>query len=595
MQKRRLRRLCCLTAGIISGCLLISFYAYGALLYKTYLVRQVSGIDMLCDPYVVQKDDWILKVFKQKGEISHRDFPEFLSIFKRINPHINNLDIIRPGQHILIPLRKLLPGAMPGQASGIITIPFVTIMSVSELLARHTTGYKVKKGDCVSKLITQRFGVYGSQSYKDGLKLFKRVNPELSDINRIIAGQTIKIPKASVQNESWYASMFDNSKEFIADSDKKPKSDTSNTIALSTFESKESNDEPKSPLAEAASILEAKFINKGIYHFPRKDKKDIELNLSRFPVLELNDGQRVICAGERGFSESQKELIKSHWKNLKFAAVPAEATSEQVFDAVLEVIKKNNSKTALSFSDQGVKVIIRAKWIIDKPSGPNGPNQVPGQGMNRVCIFWIDSIDQKVPDSILQYLFQHNIIVKELFRGNKEIEHPPEDRLSEYGENIITLSVADHKSFVSDLLAALDYKYIPNVHITFPYAGVQVKTISNFISTNSGHPLLVDYGDFYGDSVDAIKKSGFDIVQIFKNDPIDAVSEKILKAVGIAYKKNPMFHAAQKPGPHNIDLIISGFLINTETDEKVLLAGHSLDNQLVQFFKNKKIKLIIWE
>jgi hypothetical protein len=589
MQRKRIRRLCCLTAGIISGCLLISFYAYGALLYKTYLVRQVSGIDILCDPYVVQKNDWILKVFRQKGEISHRDFPEFLSIFKRINPHINNMDIIRPGQHILIPLKKLLPGAMPGQASGVITIPFVTMMSVSELLAKHTIEYKVKKGDCVSKLITRRFGVYGSQSYKEGLKLFKKVNPDISDINRIIAGQTIKIPKASVQNESWYFSIFDNSNEFIADSGIKPKSDI---IDLSAFEFKESNEESKSPLAEVASILDAKFINKGIYHFPRKNKKDVELNLSRFPMFEFNDGQRVICTGEKGFSESQKEIIRSHWKNLKFAAVPAEATSEQVFDAVLKVVKKNNSKTVFSFSDQGVKVIIRAQWIIDKPSGPS---QVPGQGTNRVCIFWIDSIEEKIPDSILRYLLQHNIIVKELFRANKEIEPPPEGRLSEYGKNIITLSVADHKSFVSDLLAALDYKYIPNVHITFPYAGVQVKTISNFISTDSGHPLLVDYGDFYGDSVDAIKKSGFDIVQIFKNDPIDAVAEKILKAVGIAYKKNPMFHAAQKPGPHNIDLIISGFLINNEADEKIFLAGHPLDNQIAQFLKGKKIKLIIGE
>ncbi|MBU3981670.1 MAG: hypothetical protein KKG97_10180, partial [Proteobacteria bacterium] len=59
-----------------------------AFLYKSYEVRKDNGRDILCDPYIVQKDDWIYKLFRQRGEISQKDFPEFLSIFKRINPHI---------------------------------------------------------------------------------------------------------------------------------------------------------------------------------------------------------------------------------------------------------------------------------------------------------------------------------------------------------------------------------------------------------------------------------------------------------------------------------------------------------------------------
>lgn len=586
MKKRRFKRLCCLTVYIISGCLLISFQAESALLCKTYLVRQVGGIEILCNPYVVQKHDWILKVFRQKGEIAHSDFPEFLRIFKRINPQINNLDIIRPGQHILIPLKKLLPSSLPGQGSGIITIPFVTLASATELLGKHMTRYEVQKGDCVSKLVAKRFGIYGAQSYKEGIELFKKVNPGITNLDHIKAGQKIYIPESSVQNESWYASMFDNRGKLISDFEKKAMPPA---VDLSAFESEAKKNQSKTPLATIASILEAKLFDKGFYHFPGKGKMNIELNLARFPVLEFNNGERVICAEKNSFSESKKEVIQSYWNDMKFAEIPAEASFEQVFDATLKAVKRDNLKNRLSFYDNGVQVIIQAKWIIDKTCQTT-------QGVNHVCLFMIDNLDQKIPYSILRYLSQHNIIIQELFLGDNKIQQQsPEAQASEYDEKNLTISFKDHKSFVQNLLAAIGYTYNPDVSISFPYAGVQVKTVSNFILLDSGQSLLVDYGEFYGDSVEAIKKSGFNIVQIFKEDSFKLVTEKILDVLEISYQKNLRLYAAQRPGPHNVDLIIAGFLINTKDNKKVFLPDFVLDNELVQFFKDRQIKLIIAE
>ena len=58
--------------------------ALAAVLYKSYLVKYDRGWDILCDPYVVQKDDWVYKIFRQKGELSAKDFREFLSIFRQV-------------------------------------------------------------------------------------------------------------------------------------------------------------------------------------------------------------------------------------------------------------------------------------------------------------------------------------------------------------------------------------------------------------------------------------------------------------------------------------------------------------------------------
>ena len=73
--------------------------------YKHYSVITYQGREVLCEPYIVKKNDWLYKIFKQKGEISEQDFPFFISIFKQCNPHIQNVDIIATGTRILIPLK----------------------------------------------------------------------------------------------------------------------------------------------------------------------------------------------------------------------------------------------------------------------------------------------------------------------------------------------------------------------------------------------------------------------------------------------------------------------------------------------------------
>ena len=81
--------------------------ALSGLLYKSYIIRQDMGADILCDPYVVQRNDYVTKLFKKRGEIAEKDFPEFLELFRRLNPHISDINLIQPGQHVYIPLKKL--------------------------------------------------------------------------------------------------------------------------------------------------------------------------------------------------------------------------------------------------------------------------------------------------------------------------------------------------------------------------------------------------------------------------------------------------------------------------------------------------------
>ena len=73
-------------------------------------------------------------------------------IFQRLNPHVKDIDRIRPGQVVDIPLKKLVQGTLPGQSSGLVTIPFVMINKPREMIQKHARSYTIQRGDTVSKL-----------------------------------------------------------------------------------------------------------------------------------------------------------------------------------------------------------------------------------------------------------------------------------------------------------------------------------------------------------------------------------------------------------------------------------------------------------
>ncbi|MBU0987992.1 MAG: hypothetical protein KKH68_12155 [Proteobacteria bacterium] len=569
---------------ILLAILAAPLHVDSAFLYKSYTIRYDRGWDILCDPYIVQKNDWVLKLFKQRGEIAHKDFPEFLRLFKRINTHIRDIDRIRPGQHIMIPLRKLKQGTLPGQSSGIVTIPFVTISNTPRALKTHSAPYEVKKGYCISALISGRFGTFGSETYREGIKLFKLVNPDINDLDRIYAGQMIHIPDPSILNQPWYPSLFGHRAESSGDVGFDPKfqpeTQTSQPL-ISVTNPKQT----RSFLEMAASILNARLLNKGKFYFPRQGQDDFELDLSELPILELEDGARIVFPGVNNRWENEIKIITSNWNNVKVVRVAPDAPTEQAIDAIFESMGVKPLAEHLSFSDQGVKVEARGKWIITEPSATQ-------QTFRKVCISLVEKPDQRTPESICRYLEQHDIIIKEVLTG-KDAEPASTQRPQYPVEDVITIDPLSPRSFVNDLLTAMGFQFAPNVSITFPYAGIQVKAISNLVVRPARSPLLIDFGDFYGDAVSAIEKSGFDIIQIKSDDMLNTMTQKLLNALGLSYSNNPTFWAANRTVDYNTNLTIPGFLITDEGKPKVLLSGVPLHNGIIQMLKHQGVKIIM--
>ncbi|MBU2520714.1 MAG: hypothetical protein KKD50_00630 [Proteobacteria bacterium] len=540
-----------------------------AFLYKSYVIRKDKGRDILCDPYIVQKDDWLFKLFRQRGEISQKDFPEFLSIFKRINPHIRNINRLLPDQHVFIPLKILSKDSMPGQSSGIVTIPFVTISNTPEVLKNHSTAYTVKQGDCLSRLIVQGYSTdeATTELYREGLKLFRLINPGIVDFDLIHAGQKIYIPNPPIRNQPWYKSLFDASGNIVE------KIVMGDTVASSAID--EAAVAP-SPFNQIAFALDAKLLNRGTYYFPMQGEEDFSLDLSKFPVIELKNQSKIMFQ-ENDIQEYTLNAIKSFWKNVTIVPVPQESSSDQLFDLVMNSVFKDNIKEKVSFSDKGIEVNVTAKWIIET-----------------VCISFVENPDECTPGSICRYLESQGIIVKDIIKDGKVAHHDTKEvQYRGPDENVIFIKDRERKIIVNDLLKAMGCRYEQNINITFPYKGIQVEALSNLISLKNDTPLIVDFGNIYGEAASAIKKASMGVVQIDTGDNINTVILKLLKGIGLDYTIGPMFFVAKRPEKHNTSLTIPGFLVTDSESNNILISTVPLHNELIQFLRDRDLKVVI--
>jgi len=545
--------------------------APAAILYKSYIVRQDQGKDILCDPYVVQKDDYITKLLNQRGDIAAKDFPKFLEIFSRLNPHITDPNQIRPGQHIFIPLKILDTNDLPGQHTGIVTIPFVTISNLIDYIKQYTIEHRVERGEFISRLISKSFGNYGTKPYKQGIALFKLLNPSVTDLNLIYPGQQLALPDPLIQNQTWYPSLFDVAGRISEDAD-----------ASMMSQGAGKPEKTSSPLARIAAILSGKLNEKGSYHFPRKNGEIYKLDLSKNNILELRDDIRVLFISD-AIDPSDLSLIRSYWKDIKIVPIKNHSNLEDIINHTFSTVI-GTTKREIGFEDNGIKLDIRAQWILEHPS------------KTYRCISLIKTRDEKTPDSIKQYLKRKGIVVEEIDLSNETEENRGEsaDTKEAPVDQAITVATKDPQTMVRQMLKALDIRYSENVTVTFPYAGIQINAQSNLISTPDGKELFVDFENLYGDAIQAIKKTGFNIIQVKRKDSATEIIEKLLAALNNSYTRDPIFYAAKRPSDYNTTLKIPGFLIEREAPNKTLLSGAPLDAELISFLNAQNIKVMVF-
>lgn len=569
--------------------LLLPLRVRSAMVYKNYIVLQDGGMDILCAPYTVQPGDWVIKILKLRGEIASQDFPYFLQIFARINPHVRDVDRIRPGQQIFIPLREMPPGTFQSQQSGLVTIPFVDLSTQAGASRESASVYRVRPRDTISKLMTTRYGRYGSASYQEGVKQLRALNPRIKDLDLIFVDQVIFLPTPGSQ-----AGAIEMQATAPVTTRPITQAPTPPPKALDQGPGDGSAHRGMAPsgvsaLSEAAAMMEASLLDKGAYIFPTGKQGAVRINLAQTPVIDLPDGQKVLLSGKKPIGDADLAAIQSQWKNFRQLSLPPSASLEQILDAVLDTPEKGAPrKKTVQLNTGGATFRIRPKWLLDGPDSKTNP-------IRHICISPIASNDQRTPSGLVRYLAGQGVRIREVIAGGSGSARSAPQK-PQHAEKVSTIHVnADgHRQFVIDLLEAMGYSFTRNVAISFPYAGIEVKAMSNLVTTRSGNPLFIDFGDLFGDAFDALANTGFNIIQVTAQDDTRTIIDTLLTALDEPVSPQPTFLAAVRPERYNTRVSIPGFLMGGESEKRTLITTAPIAGPIQQLLNDQQqVRIVI--
>lgn len=129
------------------------------------------------EKHTVQEGEWLYSILRAKGYADTR-IQEFLSAIQALNPHIPDINRLKPGQVLYIP--NALPAAtrkpppLPPDSNG-------------------KEPYVIRSGETLIQVLQAR-SVPTKLIYDKYLTLFSKLNPDIPDINTLRAGQEVILP-----------------------------------------------------------------------------------------------------------------------------------------------------------------------------------------------------------------------------------------------------------------------------------------------------------------------------------------------------------------------------------------------------------------
>lgn len=508
----------------LSGAMPVS----AAIVYHHYVVRQDAGVDILCAPHTIAPGEHLYRVFREKGELSRKDFPAFQARFHRLNPHLKNPDQITVGTRILIPLKELTDEdrTRMNDRAGVVAIPVITRNpEVSPIPRTH----KVRFGDTLSRIIADRFGAVGSRPYETALKEVRLLNPNLTDLNRIYTGQLLRMPPKGALKAPPLP-------RFSKDSRKR--------------------------LRDVVTLLEAKLTERGQYHFPdpktpSENQTDRILRLSEFPLIQSASGNRILLETRTNpIPAPLRAAIATVWPDVGILQIPDTTSPERLIRSLIQPLTAPEDPFAtidLSTSEARIRFHPFCSWK---------------SGNQTIALRLLQDPSHRFSPAMTEWLATRSIRVHEMHTGPVTAMDPPPPagRITPH----IQTAKTEPRAFLRQVTEVLGFSYAENLPITFPYAGLQVEAHSNMISGKKNEELLIDFSDLYGDAILAIEKTHFRIIQVEHQEAPLAIAQKLSASLSIPCSPLPVFRYPHAKAEQSLLLALPGFSFSAEEQEVIL-------------------------
>jgi len=513
----------------------------------------LDGKEVITETYTVKKGDHLWQLLRERGLLEKKNLPELLAALKKLNTFYANLDLLYPGEKIVIPLTitpvKGLPSvAREGEEA---------LLSLEQIKDLNLESYTVQQGDSLIKVVKGRYRLMDEQINDAYLQILSRLNPEIKNLNRIYPGQVVRLPIYSPQIVR------------MAIKREKP------SWPLET-------DQAPSPLTQQLSeffaLLGEEWINTGEHFIPLKAGGQVNLKADAFPILSLGSGQRVIVDLYHELPEKMARVIAANWDNYRI--IPLKG-NEDLRGALNKILPACDSyrvhKQGEPLELQGdITLQVSADWII----------QTSEDRSKTILVHLADKNTSRMPTELRTFLANY---------GVKTIEYPPGQQpvgeASAPGKADVLFAGKDKGAIIESVLNLTGQTFSRDVEMPIiqgQKSGVSLMVKADFFLYVDGKDSIIDFTGIGPDIIPLLKEYNVSVLSLTnERDPAQIVA-RTLEFVGVKFDSRPHpFTAAGKADYKNFKLTIPGIIFKDTHGRNVFASHLKLPDDIAGFLSRR--------
>jgi hypothetical protein len=149
-------------------------------LRKSVNTREFQGQQVEGEERQIGRGDSLWRILVEEKGLPGQKFRSYLVVIRGLNPQAKNLDVLRVGDKIFIPLR--VDGAVE------------TAREPNQLKPGTTINYRIKSGEHLYQILRDQLKVTDERKVAQYYSLAKDLNPERKDWDTLLEGETIRLP-----------------------------------------------------------------------------------------------------------------------------------------------------------------------------------------------------------------------------------------------------------------------------------------------------------------------------------------------------------------------------------------------------------------
>ena len=149
-------------------------------LRKSVNSREFQGQQVEGEERQIGRGDSLWRILVEEKGLPGQKFRSYLVVIRGLNPQVKNLDVLRVGDKIFIPLR--VEGAVEMAREPVQQKPGTVV------------NYRVKAGDHLYQILREQLKIADERKVAQYYALVKDLNPERKEWDTLLEGETIRLP-----------------------------------------------------------------------------------------------------------------------------------------------------------------------------------------------------------------------------------------------------------------------------------------------------------------------------------------------------------------------------------------------------------------